>query len=312
MPYTIMPTMPLSMAAGLKKTPNFNTSKQKTAAGITSAISLKPYPTWDFEFSLDSIQGQESAASSVLAQFIGTFMATAGGANLFLFTDPQDNAVSAAQFGTGNGTTTAFQLSRTINGQVDVIQNLNGTPSIYVNGTPTTPSSISTTGVVTFSSAPTSGAVLTWTGSFYFLCRFAEDTVDATRSFTINSGIDQWNVEAIKFSSEFVATSLTPGGGSSGSSGFSTNIVSKTANYSVLSTDDTILANASGGAFTVTLTVSGIPTGKVFTITKTDSSTNAVTLTPASGTVDGQSSIALALQYMTVSVQFDGTNYWII
>jgi hypothetical protein len=80
----------------------------------------------------------------------------------------------------------------------------------------------------------------------------------------------------------------------------------------VLSTDDTILANASGGAFTVTLTVSGIPTGKVFTITKTDSSTNAVTLTPASGTVDGQSSIALALQYMTVSVQFDGTNYWII
>jgi uncharacterized protein (TIGR02217 family) len=190
------------MAAGLKKTPNFNTVRQKGAAGINSAFALKPYCTWDFEFSLDHITGHEHTASSVVAQMLGTFMATAGGAALFLFTDPQDCSVLHAQFGTGNGTTTAFQLSRNIYGYPDIIQNPNGTPTIYVSGVSTT-CSISSTGVVTFSSAPANGAALTWTGYFYYLCRFAEDTLDSVRDFTINSGIDQWMIQGVKFSSEF-------------------------------------------------------------------------------------------------------------
>ncbi len=208
MSYAIMPTLPLSLAAGLKKSPNFDgTIRQKSVAGISSVTTTKPFPTWDFEFSLDHIQGQEALSTSALAKMMGTFMATQGGAQLFLFTDPQDNTITTGQFGTGDGTTTAFQLSRNINGQVDIIQNLSGTPNIFVNGTLTTPSNISTTGVVTFSSAPLSGKVLTWTGAFYFLCRFSEDTIDATRSFTTNSGIDQWEVQGVKFSSEFVTTS---------------------------------------------------------------------------------------------------------
>lgn len=209
MSYLILPTLPLSLAKGLKKTPNFSTVLQKTAAGISSAISLKPYPTWDFEFGLDYVQGNEGVNSNAVSEFFGAFMAAAGRGQLFLFTDPQDNAVSAMQFGTGDGSTTAFQLSRYVNGVgVDVIQNLNGTPNIYEAGTLTTPSSISSTGVVTFSSAPASGAALTWTGSFYFLCRFAADTLGGTRVFTINNqSSDQWVFDGVKFSSEFVATS---------------------------------------------------------------------------------------------------------
>jgi hypothetical protein len=205
MSYPIMPTMPLSMAAGLKKTPNFNTVRQKGPAGVNSGIALKPFPTWDFEFSLDHITGHEHTASSVVAQMLGTFMATAGGAALFLFTDPQDCSVPYSQFGTGNGTTTAFQLSRNIYGAVDIIQNLNGTPTIYVGGVHNTTCSVSSTGVVTFSSAPANEAVLTWSGYFYYLCRFAEDTLDSVRDFTINSGIDQWMIQGVKFSSEFVS-----------------------------------------------------------------------------------------------------------
>lgn len=217
MSYAIMPAMPISMASGLKKSPNFNTVRQKGAAGINAAFALKPYPTWDFEFSLDHIIGHEHTAASVVAQMLGTFMATAGGANLFLFTDPQDNTVTGAQFGTGNGADKKFQLSRNIQGAVDVIQNLSGTPLIYVGGTLTTPASISSTGVVTFSTAPANGAVLTWSGSFYYLCRFAEDTLDSTRSYTINSSVDQWMIQGVKFSSEFAATATygiiaSPGG----------------------------------------------------------------------------------------------------
>lgn len=213
-----MPTMPLSMAAGLKKSPNFNTLRQKGPAGINAGIALKPYPTWDFEFSLDHVTGHEHTASSVVAQFLGTFMATAGGANLFLFTDPQDCSVTGAQFGTGDGSSKSFQLSRNIFGYPDIIQNTNGTPTIYVGGTLTAPASINGTGVVTFNSAPGAGAALTWTGSFRFLCRFAEDTIDSARSFTINNGIDQWMIQGVKFSSEFVpgvqtfGKIATPGG----------------------------------------------------------------------------------------------------
>ncbi len=217
MAYPVMPTMPLSMASGLKKSPNFNTVRQKGSAGINSGIALKPYPTWDFEFAMDNIVGHEHTAASVVAQFFGTYMATAGGAGLFLFTDPQDNSVTGAQFGTGNGTTTAFQLSRNIYGYPDIIQNTNGTPTFYLNGGVIAPSDISATGVITFGSAPPPDSILTWTGSFHYLCRFSDDTVDATRVFTINSGLDHWMFQGVKFSSEFAPASTfgaiaAPGG----------------------------------------------------------------------------------------------------
>jgi hypothetical protein len=139
MSYPIMPAIPISMAKGLKKTPNFTSTGQKTAAAVgNSYVALKPYPTWDFELDMDKITGSEALANSVIGSFMGVYMACQGQANLFLFTDPQDNYVSAMQFGTGNGTTTAFQLSRGIGGATDIIQNVNGSINVYVNGTLTT------------------------------------------------------------------------------------------------------------------------------------------------------------------------------
>lgn len=221
MSYPVLPTMPISMAKGLKKSPNFNGNSVQRVAADRGNVSLivKPYATYDFEFSMDNITGNEEVASSTVAAFNGTYMACQGTGNLFLFTDPQDSAVSYANSGmlnvtagaaspmgsTGDGTSTQFQLARSIGGVAwDIIQNLNGSATVKVNGTVTVPSSISSTGLVTFSSAPASGAALTWTGTFYYLCRFAENSIDATRSFTINSGIDQWDYSSIKFSSEFV------------------------------------------------------------------------------------------------------------
>ncbi len=197
----VMPPMPMSMAAGLKKSPVFNTVKQKAVAGLTSAVALMPYPTWAFEFSMEHITGSERLGA--VSQFFGTYMATAGGANLFLFTDPQDCTVTNAQFGVGDGAATSFQLSRYIFGAVDVIQNPKGTPQVYVSGVRTTPASISDTGVVTFTTAPAANAPLTWTGGFQYACRFAEDSIDSTRTFTVNNGIDQWVMSGIKFGSEF-------------------------------------------------------------------------------------------------------------
>jgi uncharacterized protein (TIGR02217 family) len=199
----IMPTMPLSMAKGLSKSPSFNTVLQKGPAGINAAIALRPFPVWSFEFDLDSVQGHEQDAQTVVAQFLGTFMATCGGAFPFQFVDPQDSHATNAQFGIGDNVTTAFQLSRNIFGSIDIIQNLPVPPTIFVNGAVNAGLTISSSGIVTFTDPPAEGDVLTWSGSFRYLCRFSADIVDATRTFTINNMIDTWQFSSIKFSSEF-------------------------------------------------------------------------------------------------------------
>lgn len=75
------------------------------------------------------------------------------------------------------------------------------------------------------------------------------------------------------------------------------------------STDETVLADASGAAFTVTLPP---PDNSTFvTVKKVDSSSNAVTVaTPNTETIDGASSVSLSSQYDMVTVTSDGTNYF--
>jgi uncharacterized protein (TIGR02217 family) len=213
-------TLPISMASGLQKSPNFNTlMKPNAAARGNYSVALKPYPTWDFTFDSPPVQGNEADASSVAATFLGTYMACQGHAGLFLFTDPQDSTVNtttgvmlnvtsgaASPMGQkGDGSSTQFQLARLIGGTgVDLLQNINGSIDVYVNGVQTTAFSLSSTGVVTFTSAPASNATIEWSGSFYFLCRFAKDSLDAIRSFTSNNGTDLWKYRSIEFSSEFV------------------------------------------------------------------------------------------------------------
>src|ERR1700733_9077399 len=148
MSYPVMSTsIPWSLIkGGYKKTPNFNTVVQPTAASRgDAAFSLKPYATWLFEIDLAYVLGGESIAASLLQSFLGTFMACCGRANYFLFTDPNDNAVTTAQgvmlnvtagaaspMGqAGDGSSTTFQLARTIGQAVDVIQNMSGTGAGY-------------------------------------------------------------------------------------------------------------------------------------------------------------------------------------
>jgi len=215
-------TIPISMAKGLHKSPSFNTLMAEDQADVgNAAIGLKPYPTWDFELSTGVITGNEADATSTAAALMGTFIACGGRNGLFLFTDPQDSAVlqgtsalldvtagSATPMSqTGNGTSKQFQTARLIGGiGVDLLQNVSIT-QVFVNGVLKSLGSdysINATGVITFASAPASNATLAWSGTFQYLCRFAKDQWDAIRSFTTNSGTDQWNISDVAFSSEFV------------------------------------------------------------------------------------------------------------
>jgi hypothetical protein len=211
------PTFPSNVlfTYGYKKTPCFNTVKQIPAAGRgISTMSLKPFCTWQFEADLAYIGGDIWTSSSLVAAFMGLFLATNGGAGFWLFNDPTDNVVSGGN-GTlldvtpgsttpmasvGNGVSKIFQIARTIGSLgMDIIQSptvgtllVNGSSSAYT---------MTSTGVVTFTTAPPNAATLSWTGGFDFLCCFDEDLLDGLSRVGGNSAGGLWSSNSIKWSS---------------------------------------------------------------------------------------------------------------
>jgi hypothetical protein len=94
--------------------------------------------------------------------------------------------------------------------------------------------------------------------------------------------------------------------------GLSTGIVSKTADYTLTSSDSTVTADATSGLVTLTLPTAVGSAGRQFTLKKIDASVNAVSVaTTSSQTIDGATNHDLIAQWSTVTVQSDGSN-WII
>lgn len=85
----------------------------------------------------------------------------------------------------------------------------------------------------------------------------------------------------------------------------------KTGAYTVTSADDNkIIGGAtSGGAFSITLPVT-VDDGFHVTITKSDSSANALTVVPTSGTINGEASIILHNLYDAVNFVYSGTTWF--
>jgi chemotaxis protein CheY-P-specific phosphatase CheC len=87
-------------------------------------------------------------------------------------------------------------------------------------------------------------------------------------------------------------------------------VTTVTSNYNA-SSNETVLADASGGAVTVTLPA--VSEADVTTIKKIDTSSNGVTIeTPNTETIDGDSSVTITGEYITREIISDGTNYYII
>ena len=83
------------------------------------------------------------------------------------------------------------------------------------------------------------------------------------------------------------------------------------ANYTITNTDGlaTILVSTSGTNRTITLPAVASSVGRTLTIKKVDSGVGAVTITPNGGTIDGAASFALGVQYNSIGIVSDGTNW---
>ncbi len=87
-----------------------------------------------------------------------------------------------------------------------------------------------------------------------------------------------------------------------------------TSSYTADGTDNTILANTTTAAITLTLPAPSSFAGRIYTIKKIGSGgiDKELTITPTSGTIDGGSNYVIYNDWTFVTLQTDGTNWYII
>lgn len=163
--------------------PEFTTRIQRGVSGAEARAAMQAYPTVRFTLDYDVIR---HGASVDLRQLKGFFLARRGAFDSFLFTDETDFSVTDQAIGTGDGTTTQFQLARTwgydASSQLtEPVMNVNAITNVKKAGTATTAYTINSTGLITFTTAPTAGQAITWTGSYYYRARFLSDNLSFDR-----------------------------------------------------------------------------------------------------------------------------------
>ncbi|MET0466592.1 MAG: hypothetical protein ABW007_25765 [Chitinophagaceae bacterium] len=87
-----------------------------------------------------------------------------------------------------------------------------------------------------------------------------------------------------------------------------------TSSYTADGTDNTILANTTTAAITLTLPAPSSFAGRIYTIKKIGSGgiDKELTISPTSGTIDGGSNYVIYNDWTFVTLQTDGTNWYII
>jgi len=118
------------------------------------------------------------------SQLEGFFESMLGGWDSFQYQDVDDNKVTSQIFAQGDGSTISFQLKRSFGGGSCPIlaPNLSQTFNVYLNGSPTSSYVVThwgqtNPGVVTFSSPPGAGVNISADFSYYFPCRFDDDSI---------------------------------------------------------------------------------------------------------------------------------------
>ena len=90
-------------------------------------------------------------------------------------------------------------------------------------------------------------------------------------------------------------------------------IATKTTTATILTTEEIVFLDTSGGAYTVTLPTAVGNSGLTLFLKKTTSDTNAVTIDPnGSETIDGVATFPLGYQYAYIKIVSDGANWSIL
>ncbi|WP_196607422.1 DUF2460 domain-containing protein [Pectinatus frisingensis] len=190
----------------ISKTPHWNTIKNRSLSGIPTYVQCYSYPYYSLKLSFAYLSDDGTQASDI--QTLMGFYNNVGGAGQdFLFADPliEENTVSGQAFGNGDGASTDFRLTRNYGGYPEYVFGLLTTPTITstVNGVTTTLAvntdfTWDTTAMITFTTAPVAGAILEWSGAWYYRCHFVADDAEFQQLFQGGWGLDELELESVK------------------------------------------------------------------------------------------------------------------
>ena len=163
---------------GWQGAPEFNTLIKQLRSGHE-----RRRPLWDVVKHRYMLPLNNITDAAYLTKVKSVFLAARGAAHSFLVRDESDYIADDAFFGVGTGAETSFPL---------YIQSVFGSeaydrrimypvnPTFYVNGVAATATFNTSTKQVVFAAPPASGAILTWSGEFRVLVRFASDSLPMT------------------------------------------------------------------------------------------------------------------------------------
>jgi uncharacterized protein (TIGR02217 family) len=180
----VFPSLP-GLAWSVTKTPTFQTRIQRAVSGRELRALDYPYPLWQFTLVFDFLRDNPTAGYDELRTLMGFFLLCRGAFGTFLFRDPSDDQVTGQQIGVGDASTTVFQLQRAIGatlpggGFLEPVVAPNILSAAYLDGITQSPGNYNVdpnTGLVTFNTAPGSGLIITADYSYYFRCRFVDDS----------------------------------------------------------------------------------------------------------------------------------------
>ena len=182
----IFPALP-GLAWSVTKAPRFATRIQRAVNGRELRILDQPYPIWTWTLSYSLLRdkwdargpGGLGAGYDELRTIAGFFLQQQGAFQPFLFDDPTDDTITGQTIGTGNSSTSVFQLVRSMGGGAEPVTAPDTVGAIYCNGVLQAPAGYTVdpdTGRVTFTTPPPAGQSITVDFTYRFRVRFADDT----------------------------------------------------------------------------------------------------------------------------------------
>ncbi|HEY5066268.1 MAG TPA: DUF2460 domain-containing protein [Xanthobacteraceae bacterium] len=201
---TTPPSLP--SLAGLSwsrhKKPGFSTRVASHVSGREVRVALMSYPRYEFEAVYNGLASSATPSfiglgAASLQSLMGFFLQLQGQFGTFLYTDPDDTAVTGQAFATGNGTTTAFTIERSLGGFLEPVGWVTTLSKVYLNGAPQSSGyALTAPNTLTFTSAPGSGVIVSGDFAYAFNCRFLDDQMDFEEFMS-----NLWKLDSMKFRS---------------------------------------------------------------------------------------------------------------
>lgn len=185
---------PEELAYGMTGGPGFSTDIVQAIGGteMRNANWAKSRARWEA-----GIQHRTQAQTEALVNFF--YAVSVGQLNSFRFRDPLDDTFVDQLVGTGDGTTTMFQLVKhyTAGGHTytRLLQKpVAGTVTVTLDGVPAVGFTVNTaTGIVTITPAPESGVAVRASGNFHVPVRLAVDSLEGLQYVSV----DAWSWQGI-------------------------------------------------------------------------------------------------------------------